>query len=160
MSTNVGFYSDASTSKLLGYGCILGTKWLRGLWNPEFIAKEEPSIEYLELFALTASVITWAYMLSNCRIILFCDNTAVVGMINKLSSSCKNCMVLLWMLTLNGLQHNRRLTAHYISTKSNFLADSLSRAQMSQFRKLGPHMDETPYIIHEPLWPMEKNWIR
>ena len=68
-------------------------------------------------------------------------------------------MVLIRMLTINGLHFNRRLSAKYISTKENSLADALSRGQMSCFRRLGPSMNATPDVIHTDLWPMEKLWI-
>ena len=51
--------------------------------------KYNPSIEYLELFALTAAVLTWGSKLKNRRITIFCDNLSVVCMINndKVTSS-------------------------------------------------------------------------
>ena len=160
-SRQISFYLDASASKKLGYGCVLDTKWLWGRWNADFITEQEPSIEYLELFALTAGIITWAQSMTNCRITVHCDNTAVVTMINNLMSKCKNCMVLICLLTLNGLHYNRCLRAVYVSTKDNFLADALSRGQLTRFRCLGPGMDENPWEIHQMLWPLEeKLWIR
>ena len=65
MSTDICFYSDASASPKLGYGCLLDTKWLQGYWDESFIRSNEPSIEYLELFALTAGILTWGHLLQN-----------------------------------------------------------------------------------------------
>ena len=48
------FYSDASASKTLGFRCIYQRAWIAKMWEEGFIEKCEPSIEYLELFALTA----------------------------------------------------------------------------------------------------------
>ena len=93
-ATEINFYSDASASKKLGFGCIFGDKWIFGAWGSKFIEVNEPSIEYLELFALCAGLLTWPEELSNCRIIVFCNNQAVVAMINSLASSCPNCMTL------------------------------------------------------------------
>ena len=76
-----------------------------------------------------------------------------------MTSKCCNCMVLIRLLILNGLIHNRRLAARYVNTKKNVLADSLSRNQMRRFRKLGLQMDETPTQIHESLWPITKYWL-
>ena len=157
-STQNCFYSDASAAKQLGFGCIFNTRWIWGNWNPQFITDEEPSIEYLELFALCAGIFTWNYLLSNCRITIFCDNTSVVATVNNLTSSCKNCMVLIRLLTLNCLKFNRRIRVNYVSTKDNFLADSLSRGQISRFRRLGPQMNKAPDSIHQDLWPLEKLW--
>ena len=151
------FYTNAS--KTIGFGAVSGDRWMYGKRDPEFIAHQELSIEFLELYALCAGIFTWESLLSNCRITIFCDNTAVVTMVNNLTSSCKNCMVLIRMLTLNGLKFNRRIRTKYVPTKDNFLADSLSQGQMSRFRALGPHMNSNPDIMHSDLWPIEKLWI-
>ena len=54
----LSFTSDASRSKDLGMGVVFGDSWLIGKWSPQFIVQEEPSIEFLELYALVAAVIT------------------------------------------------------------------------------------------------------
>ena len=118
----------------------------------------EPSIEYLELFALCAGILTWETELQNCRIVVLCDNQAVVAMVNSITSSCPNCMHLLRLLVLNGLQFNRRVFASYIDTKSNFLVDALSRDDLKRFRRLGKHMQEYPDKINEAIWPIDKVW--
>ena len=104
-SVEICFYSDASAAEDLGFGCIFNKRWIQGCWKDHgnFIRDCEPSIEYLELFAMVAGVLTWQNLLTNCRITIFCDNKAILSMVNKLSSSCKNCMVLLRLLTLNNL---------------------------------------------------------
>ena len=94
--------------KTLGFGCILNDRWIFGQWEDQYIERFKPSIEYLELFASVAGVLTWqsSAELVNTRVVVFCDNQATVVMINNLSSSCKNCMVLLRKLVLNGLKYN------------------------------------------------------
>ena len=157
-SQEIVFYSDASAAKTLGFGCIFGSKWIMDMWG-DFITKYEPSIEYLELFALTAGLYTWQEEIRDCRITVFCDNQATVCMINNLASTCKNCMVLIRMITLNGLQFNRRVRAKFVPTKQNGLADALLRGQMARFRRLGPHMSEKADKIPEIIWPVEKLWL-
>ena len=122
--------------------------------------KQEPSIEYLELFALCAGICAWKKELSNMRIIVLRDNQAVVAMVNSITSSCANCMHLLWLLTLNGLLHNRRIFANYIDTKSNFLPDAISRFQWERFRKLGPWMNEYPDKVPECIWQFLRKFGR
>ena len=99
----IGFYSDASATRNLGFGYILGNSWLFEAWEPGFIERYSPSIEYLELYALSAGLFMWQnkHTLSNRCVLLHCDNMAVVSMINNLSSSCPNCM------------HLIRLTCHH-----------------------------------------------
>ena len=122
------FYSDAAKkSNGYGYGAFFDSHWIFGKWEHEFLVVHDPSIEYLELFTLCAGIFTWAERLQNCRIIIFCDNQAVVSMVNNLTSGCKNCMVLLRLLVLNGLYYNRRILVKYVKSRDNILADALSR---------------------------------
>ena len=160
-SVEVGFFSDSSAAKDLGFGAILGDKkWIQGMWGADFITQKEPSIAYLELFALTAGILTWGdeECMRDTRICVHCDNISVVHMVNNLTSSCKNCMILIHLLVLNGLQYNRRLTAKYISTHQNGIADSLSRNQLNRFRELAPNMNEFPDRIPHSIWPIQQVW--
>ena len=134
-------------------------KWIQGFWSKQFMVTAKPSIKYLELFALCAGLFIWENSLKNCRITVYCDNQSVISMINNLTSGCKNCMILIRMLVLNGLKFNRRERATYVSSKNNYLSDALSRGQMSRFRRLGPQMNANQDTIHSSLWPMEKLWI-
>ena len=103
----IGFASDASRNRNFGMGCIFGTRWLYAMWEPGYIDKFQPSIEYLELLALTAGILIWEFELRNIRMIVDCDNQVVVHMVNQLKSSCPNCMKLIRILVLNGLKFNR-----------------------------------------------------
>ena len=95
----------------------------------------KPGIAYLELFALTVGILVWQSEpeLKDSRVILHCDNISVVHMVNSLTSSCKNCMVLIRLLTINNLLYSRRLTDVYVNMKDNGLSDALSRNQMKTF---------------------------
>ena len=79
-SHEIFFYSVASAAKNLGFGCILGNRWIYGQWGSEFMEYHNPSIEYLELFTLCAGILTWEHYekLKNTRITIFCDNMGVV----------------------------------------------------------------------------------
>ena len=160
-SVDIGFYSDASASPELGFGAVLGSRWIQKSWNSEFIITKKPSIKYLELFTLVCGILTWDKedCLKKARVCIHCDNQAVVHMVNNLSLSCKNCMVLIRKLVLNGLTFNRRLTAKWIDTKSNGLSDALSRMEWSRFWKLGPNMNQSPDWIPSDIWSMEHLWI-
>ena len=46
----IGFYSDVTANSLLGYGAILGDNSIFGQWEPWFVVKQKPSIEFLEVF--------------------------------------------------------------------------------------------------------------
>ena len=158
--TNPLFFSDASKNSKLGFGCIMGNFWTFGQWNSNFIIDCDPSIEYLELFGLAAGILTWTDELQNDNYLVHCDNQAVVHMINNSTSSCKQCMVLIRILTLDNLIHNRSLTAVYVPTLKNILADSLSRLNFTKFFKHAPRNINTfPSRLPEKIWPMERLWI-
>ena len=106
------FYSDASLNKHFGMGAIYKDDWMQELWDPQFIVEKKPSIEFLELFTLTAAVVTWGASkreLNKTRIEIFCDNEAVIQMVNNSASSCKQCRKLIRILTIEGIKFNRRL---------------------------------------------------
>ena len=158
----IGFYSDASAARKLGFGCILGNKWTFRAWEPGFIKEYSPSIKYLELFAVCAGLFTWQkeLTLSNKCVLLHCDNMAVVSMINTMSSGCAHCMHLIRLITLNGLKYNRRLRAIYVKSKSNFLADALSRLKINRFKKLAaPSMQEKPDPVSSEIRPLSHVWL-
>ena len=129
----LGFFTDASLNSSFGMGAVYGNRWLVMTWGKQFIEQYQPSIEYLELFALTAGILTWSKYLKNCRIIIFCDNEAVVHMVNNMTSHCKQCMKLIRLLVLDGLVMNRRVFVRHICLEFNILADALSRQQFQRF---------------------------
>ena len=157
----LNFTSDATRKATLGMGATYNDQWMFAKWDPSFIKIEEPSIEYLELYALTAAILAWGghVELQNTRVIVFCDNEAVVHMVNNLASSCKHCMRLIRMIALNGIINNRRLFVRHIKSKDNFLLDALSRMNFSHFWRLAPPtMNTLPDVLPAELWPMSKVW--
>ena len=158
---SIDMYSDASRNFSLGFGAYCGPEWTCGQWDSQFCVRVEPSIEYLELYAVTVAVLNWLKIFKNRRIILFCDNQAVVNMINNSTSKCKQCMVLIRMIVLESLILNARVYARFVRSKDNGKADALSHLQWDRFRKLSvnDHMNEHPTSIPQCLWPMEKIWL-
>ena len=57
-ASEISFYSDASAACHLEFGCILNSRWIFGAWGEQFMDRNGPSIEYLELFGLCAGVLT------------------------------------------------------------------------------------------------------
>ena len=128
-------------------------------WPDNYITKYKPSIEYLELFALLATVLNWIHRFQNRRIILFCDNQSFVQMVNNTTPSCKNCMVLIRMLVLKSLTDNVRLFARYIRSKDNTAVDFLSHLRINEFKKLKSTWDKTSTTVLTELWPPQKIWL-
>ena len=125
------------------------------------MTKYNPSIEFLELIALTIAVLTWTQEpeLGNGRVTIFCDNKAVVHMINNTASSCRQCRKLIWILVKDGIRRNRRLFCKHIKTSENILSDALSRLDYPRFwRHAQPTMKSLPDHPDQRLWPLEKIW--
>ena len=161
-ATVLNFYSDAAKSENLGFGCIFNEQWAFGRWG-DFISKCDPSIEYLELFGLVIAVFIWSEQLANNRSVVFCDNQAVVTMVNDTTSSCKNCMVLIRLLTLRCLKFNMRIFARWVKGSENQFSDALSRLQFKRFwhlvEKSGRTVNRKPNPLPDMLWPPAKLWI-
>ena len=157
----LNFSSDASKNPELGCGGCFGTKWYFVGWDPYFIRKFDPSIEYLELYAVTVAIELWLKCLANKRFYLFCDNQAVVAMINNTTSSCRNCMVLIPIIVLEALKYNVVVKAKYIRSVDNKKSDAISRRKFELFHKLTNFTaDKMPSVIPDLLWPMTKLWIK
>ena len=129
------FFTDTSKNFELGCGGYCENSWFQAQWLLE-VRELDPSIQYLELYALTIGVLNWIHRFQNRRIIIFSDNIGVVNVINNSSSKCKNCMVLVRVIVLHSLIHNVKIIARYIPSKSNEITDSLSRLQTQRFLSL------------------------
>ena len=159
-ATDLEWATDASGK--IGVGGVHNNQWFWDTWTTDFL-EQKPSIEFQELYGVAVSIFLWAKLYENKRICLFCDNQAVVHMINNSSSSCKCYMVLIRLITLKSLELNMRIFAKFIPTFDNYFADALSRAQLSHFwalaNKHGRKFEEFPLNIPEELKPiMGKIW--
>ena len=105
-------------------------------------------------------VLNWIKLFSNKRITLFCDNDSVVQMINNSTSNCRNCMVLIRLLTAKSIMRNVRIFAKHVRTKANGKVDALSRLDFNRFRRLaGESMNDKPTVVPREIWPLNKLWI-
>ena len=158
------FYTDSSGSTTHG-GCggVFGKAWFAAEWSQSLMEEKEPSITYLELFALVMAITIWHKKLRNSRFTMFCDNQAVVEMVNKLTSGCKNCMKLLHILVWLALEENFRVFAKYVKTQDNGRAYALSRGDKAKFlsncEKMGVTPNSCSEKLLENLWPPENLWL-
>ena len=161
VADKLDWYTDASGK--ISYAGYHRNQWFQSRWPKLFLDQYKPSIEYQELFAVAVSVLLWAKLYENCRICLFCDNETVVKMLKNISSSCKNCMILIRMIVRESLKYNMRIFAEWVSIKDNYLADAISRFEMDRVwrdvNKDQKVMDSYPTIIPECMDP-ELLWIK
>ena len=59
MAEDIGMFSDSSKNPKLGTGAICGKQWIMQQWDENFVLKNDPSIEYLELYGVVLAVFTW-----------------------------------------------------------------------------------------------------
>ena len=117
---DLGFYTDALLNPNFGLGGIFGHSWICKLWGRDFIMDNHPSIEFLELFALTAGILTWGHRLANMRVSVFCDNESVKNMVNNSTSHCSQCMKLIRLIVLDNIKHNRRIFVKHVRSETKF----------------------------------------
>ena len=157
----INMYSDTSGShRKGGFGALFEDRWCYGKWDSEFMDRENPSIAYLELFGIAVAILKWIKMLKNRRVILFTDNESAKNMLNFSTSGCKNCMVLIRIITLECLIWNVRVYGKYVESKNSGLADSLPWMDFPRFRRLGPHMRKDSEEIPDQIWPLDKIWMK
>ena len=158
------FFTDASGNKNLGAGGYYMDNWFILQWDEKFIAENNPSINYLELFALSVGFLLWGDRQKNRKVTIFCDNQSVMYMVNNGTSSCRNCLVLLRIITLKCLQWNVKLRVRYVRSEQNTYADLLSRNRYDLFRKRAREENKQfkskPEKLPEMLWPMNKIWLK
>ena len=158
---SLNFASDASLNQDLGFGACYNDHWLVGQWDRNFIQKEKPSIEFLELFVLSVALKAWEddKDLKNGRFSIYCDNQAVMFMINNLALSCMQCLKLIRFIALQCLRKNMRIRVKYVRSKDNVLPDALSRLDFKRFWKNAlSTMDGMATHIPHSLWPIQKVW--
>ena len=59
-SETLDFYTDAAKGFSLGASGVFGVKWFFLQWEPNFIKCNDPTIEYLELYALCVAIFCWS----------------------------------------------------------------------------------------------------
>ena len=131
-----------------------------GISDDAFLQECNPSIGYLELYALVGTVLNWLSRFKNKRIILFCDNQSVMQMANNTTSSCKNCMTLIRKLVLKSLCENVRVFAKYIKSSDNTASDLLSRGRIQKFKMLKDSWDVQPTPVPAEIVDIRKMWLK
>ena len=97
--------------------------------------------------------------LHNKRIAIFCDNQAVIAMVNNLLSSCKQCQKLIRIIALLGIHYNLCVFVKFVESKDNGRSDALSRLQYKRFWELAPPTTEKfPSQLDFRLWPVTQIW--
>ena len=157
-------YSDASGNPEFGFGATCYESWMYAKLEHGFVNRFEPSIEYLGVIRFISWSTKMGIQNSGTKgIVLFCDNQAVIEMVNNTTAKCKNCMVLIRLLVLECLTQNIRVFARYVKSRDNFYSDSLSRMNLNHFWELaeqnGKRFKNVESTIPQDIWPISKIWV-
>ncbi|MCG7879258.1 MAG: hypothetical protein N0C90_23430, partial [Candidatus Thiodiazotropha endolucinida] len=111
------------------------------------------NITILELYPVVVAINVWGHLWKNHCVRFYTDNQALVHILNRQTSKDKNIMKLVRWLVLACLHHNVMFQSEHISGCKNVLADSLSRLQVAEFRRLSPHSKMLPTGITSNMLP-------
>ncbi|XP_071089117.1 uncharacterized protein [Haliotis cracherodii] len=144
-------FSDAAGGA--GFGAYMQGKWFNGAWPPQWVTDGTTrDLTLLELFPITLAIQIWGKQLANKKVLFYCDNQAVVTIINKQSTKAPRVMSLLRRLILQCLRYNIMFKAKYVCSTANTIADALSRFQLKRFREAAPAADQNPTPIPCNIW--------
>lgn len=144
-------HSDAAGSA--GFGIYFRGHWCAQEWpNDWHAAGLTRDLTFLEFFPIVVSVYIWGSEMADKSVHFWCDNMAVVQVINSLSSKSGRVMNLVRAFTLKCLRLNLLFRARHVPGVANGVADALSRKQMERFRLLAPEADTLPVRLPHDLW--------
>ena len=135
---SVGLYTDASKRGFGAYFTFNGS-YFNGPFTPLEIAAFESnqvSIAEFELVVLCFAISTWGHLLAGKRLTFYCDNLPSVYSVNSQSSTIIVRVALLRHLFAIAAIHSIDVQSIWLGTKTNIIADSLSRFDMKTFHRL------------------------
>ena len=133
-SVKMEIYTDASD---LGIGAVFKDEW----FSVELSSAEKSmSIAWRELLAIVVACATWGEKLPGKKILLHCDNSAVVEIVNTGTCRCREIMCLVRGLFSICVKYNFDIKLQHIAGVSNIAADSLSRLDLGRFFRENPGM--------------------
>ena len=136
------FYTDATP---VGFGGYFQGKWFYGRFDKDLVPQScKASMALFELYPIVMAAVLWGEQWCRKRIVVHCDNSAVVEIINKRRSKVPFIMKFVRKLVWHQAQNNFVIKAKHIGTAFNSIADSLSRFQITKFRQLAPKADQEP----------------
>ncbi|XP_034562822.1 uncharacterized protein LOC117829305 [Notolabrus celidotus] len=136
-SDSLRFFTDAAPS--VGFGGFYNNEWFADKWPLEIQAlTESKSTALFELYPVVVACQLWGPSWTRKQIVVFCDNSATVEIINKGRSKIPIINSLMRRLTWLCVLNNFILRAAFIPGHENRVADALSRFKFQEFRDLCP----------------------
>lgn len=108
----------------------------------------------LGFFPILVAVHIWATEFANAAVKFWCDNLAVVHIVNRQTSKSPKVMQLVRALVQHCLTINTQFIARHVPGVQNSIADALSRFQGERFRLLAPEAGSDPEAMPQWLWTL------
>lgn len=140
-------FSDASGTSCAG---ICGSAWFTVVFPESW---SNTNIVTKELLPILLLVKSFCSILKNKKILFFCDNIAVVAILNASTTKDPVTMPLVRDFVLTCLTNNILLRAKHIPGRHNLIPDMLSRSQISKALQLAPWLDRAPTPIPNHFLP-------
>lgn len=128
-SDKLQLWTDASDH---GIGCVYKNQYIYQRFDDNM--RQKP-IAWRELFAIVTAAATWGHYFISKRVMFNCDNEVVVYCLSSGVSRDTELMTLIRKLLFIGACNNFECSSSYLPSKSNMLADALSRGQVEKFLK-------------------------
>jgi hypothetical protein len=120
-------YTDASDE---GLGCVFETRWFALEFND---VEKEMIIAWRELYAIILACFTCGQLWLGRKIIMHCDNSVVVNVVNSGTSKNRDLMCLVRVLFNICVNFNFDMRLEFIPGVENVAADHLSRLNYAAF---------------------------
>ncbi len=93
-SSSLGLFTDAALS--VGFGGFHKGEWFADRWPEDFLefTSGSESSALFEMYPIVVACVLWGSGWCRKRIVFYCDNAAVVAIINKGRSKCPKLMAL------------------------------------------------------------------
>lgn len=145
IATDLHLFSDASGT--LGFGAYLQGAWIMGTWSETQLAK---SIQWKELFAIVAAAATWGHQWQRKKILIYCDNLAIVQVWQAKNPQNQTLAKLCHTLFFLAARNSFNIAIKHLPGIDNSIADALSCQQVHHFKQMAPEAEADATTI--PAW--------
>ena len=126
-SAPVSFEEFSTDACPIGGGGFFQGDWFYTNWAIDHPDLAGAHINLKETFTVLLALCRWKYQLRDKWIVVHSDNSTTISVLNK--GTCRNPQVMQWLRSIFWLSatFNFRITARYIPSKANTMADAISR---------------------------------
>lgn len=160
---NIEYFTDGALDELrLGIGGCYQNCYFSGTLRADYFGANYAilNIQIVELYSVLVSLYLGIHKLANKRVVLFCDNESVVHMLNKTTSSCRVCMIMIRMIVLWSMKFNARIFCMHLRSEQNTAADLLSRGRIQEYLDMtSKNKRKLKETLPQELWPLPPSWL-